>query len=182
MLPTFVLRDVKNLRAIVDAKYDEITMLTIDAKGKKTGMLMKRPKPVLVKADPKKPVKAPLVTKTGETKTIQGFKCEKLLVTYPDTTSKIKKIESWVTIDFALNMNDLLNLANAGFRGKSPFSETNVSDVKGTALETTLFNKDGSEMKVTLTEIKKIKPSASLFTTDGFAITDIRGLPVYGGK
>ncbi|MDB5227909.1 MAG: hypothetical protein JWN78_2102 [Bacteroidota bacterium] len=182
MVPSFVIRDVKSLRALVNAQYDEITMLTTDNKGKKSGLLMKRPKPVLATADPKKAAKAPLIKKTGETKIIQGYKCEKLLVTYPDSTNKIKKIESWVTADLALNTNDLITMANAGFKGKSPFGETNVSDVKGTALETNVLNRDGSEMKVTLTDIKKIKPAASLFTTDGFTITDIRGLPMFGGK
>lgn len=172
IIPTFSnLKDIK-MRSLVDMKEKEMTMLTIDAKGKKNGLLMKYPKPVLKKIDPK--AKLPVVKKTGETKMIQGFKCEKITI-QTDTT----QIEAWITNEIIFDMSELIGLSNAGFKGKSPFSNTNVSDIKGTALEAIITQKNGAVLKMNISEIKKGKPEVALFSSEGFKIADVRGLPMF---
>jgi hypothetical protein len=177
IIPTFEkMKEVPYMRAVINMQEKEMTLLTADVKGKKNGLLMKLPKPIVKKPDPK--AKLPVMKKTGETKVIEGYKCERILVT--DTAGN--KIDSWVTAEIQLNLYQLVTLANSGFRGKSPFSNTDVSDIKGTALETTITRTDGGVMKITLSEIKKVKPAPTFFSTDGFKISDVRGLPMFGGQ
>lgn len=179
IVPSFAnMKELSSLRSVVDMTEKEITMLTVDLKGKKNGLLMKMPKPVLTKVTDEKKVVKPVIKKTGETRVIQGFKCEKIVVTLADTT----KIESWVTNDILINMGELLNMTNAGFKGKSPFSKTNMDDIKGTAMETTITRTDGGIMKLTLSDIKKGKPDAALYSTDGFKVTDVRSMPMFSGQ
>jgi hypothetical protein len=152
-------------------------MLTTDTKGRKNGLLMQLPKPVIKTVEGKQ-VKAPVIVKTGQTRMIEGYKCEKILVTLGDSS----KIESWVTNEIMLNLSELVTLMNGSFKGKSPFSTSDVSAIKGAALETTITKKDGEIMKLTVSSIKTAKPEASLFSTDGFKIADVRGLPMFGAQ
>jgi hypothetical protein len=154
-------------------------VLTTDTKNKKSGLITKIPDPLAVKKDTSKtPAKPPVVKKTGKIKTIQGFKCEEYLVNYGDTTT----IESWVTTELNLNSADLLKLTNIGFKGRSPFGKTNLSAIKGTAIETTITEKNGKTMLISLSEIVKAKPSPALFSTDGYSLADARSLPVYAPR
>lgn len=179
IIPTFAnLKEISSLKAILDMDEKEITMLTTDVKGKKTGILMKFPKPILKQAADTKNTVKPLIKKTGETRVIQGYKCERVLISMPDTT----KIDAWVTNEISLNMAELLSMANSGFKGKSPFGNTNLDELKGTALETVINRKDGGVMKLTITDIRKGKPDAVFFNTDGYKINDVRGLPMFGGQ
>ena len=70
---------------LIDVKASEMTMLTIDIKNKKSGLLTKLPMPLLNKTNGNK--KPPVITKTGIYKTILGFKCEKTLVNIGDSVN-----------------------------------------------------------------------------------------------
>lgn len=166
------------MNTIINSKDNEMMNLTIDMKGKKSGLLLKLPKQVISKDTTIQTAKPIVIKKTNESKVIEGYKCEKYVIDYTDTSS----IVSWVTNDIPLNSSDLLKLINMGFRGKSPFSKTNLSDIKGTALETTITKKDGSSTKITVTEISKKKPDAVVFSYDGYNVADARSIPMFGGN
>ncbi|MBK9328205.1 MAG: DUF4412 domain-containing protein [Sphingobacteriales bacterium] len=180
LIPTFsnTVKTIAGMNTIINSKDDEMMNLTVDMKGKKSGLLLKLPKQVISKDTTIRTPKAIVIKKTNESKVIEGYKCEKYVIDYTDTS----KIVSWVTNDIALNSSDLLKLINMGFRGKSPFSKTNLSDIKGTALETIITKKDGSSTKITITEISKKKPDAVVFSYDGYNVADARSIPMFGGN
>lgn len=169
------LKDVANMRMLVDTKEGEMTMLTTDAKNKKSGLLTKLPKPVINKSTTAK--KIPVVTKTGIYKTIQGYKCEKILVNIGDTVN----IEAYVTTEIIIDINNFISLANSSLRNKSPFTSLSY-DVKGTMLESIITKKNGDVTKLFLTDIRKGKPDPAAFSTNGYNIMDARGLPMFNGQ
>lgn len=180
LIPSFANTNkaIASMNTIINSKDNEMMNPTIDMKGKKSGLLLKLPKQVISKDTTIQTAKPIVIKKTNESKVIEGYKCEKYVIDYTDTSS----IVSWVTNDIALNSSDLLKLINMGFRGKSPFSKTNLSDIKGTALETTITKKDGSSTKITVTEISKKKPDAVVFSYDGYNVADARSIPMFGGN
>lgn len=180
LIPSFpnTNKAIASMNTIINSKDNEMMNLTIDMKGKKSGLLLKLPKQVISKDTTIQTPKPIVIKKTNESRVIEGYKCEKYVIDYTDTSS----IVSWVTNDIALNSSDLLKLVNMGFRGKSPFSKTNLSDIKGTALETTITKKDGSSTKITVTEISKKKPDAIIFSYDGYNVADARSIPMFGGN
>jgi len=166
------LKDVTNMRMLIDTKEAEMTMLTTDSKNKKSGLLTKLPKPLLNKNTTAK--KPPLITKTGIYKTVQGFKCEKILVNIGDTVN----IETYVTTEIIIDLSNVITLSNSSLRSKSPY--TNLTfDIKGSALESIITNKNGNVTKLAVTDIKKGKPDPAAFSSNGYNIMDARGLPMF---
>jgi hypothetical protein len=178
LVPTFSnMKDINDLRSILDINEKTSTLLTKDVKGKKSGLLMSMPKPVLAK-DSSKKEKAPIITKTGKTKKIEPYKCEQINILFADSTI----VSAWVTKDINIDFSEIIGLANMGFKGKSPFKLSRLTEVKGTVLEAVFTYKDGETMKLSLTGIKKEKPAAALFSTDGYKVSDVRGLPIFSGQ
>ena len=169
------LKDVTNLRMVIDLKESEMTMLTTDNKNKKNGLLTKLPKPLLNKTTTIK--KAPIVTKTGIFKTIQGYKCEKTLINIGDSIN----IESYITTEISIDVANSIILTNTSLKTKSPFTNL-IFDVKGTALESTLTYKNGTIIKLILSDIRKGKPEPAAFSTNGYNIMDARGLPMFNSN
>ncbi len=176
IIPSFAttMQDVAGAKLLVNTSVNEMTMLTTMKKGNKTGLLTTIPKPVMESSKNK----APVITKTGITKTIQTFSCEKILVSIGDTT----KMETWVTNGIALNVADALQLTNSGFKSKSPLYGINMGFLSGTPLETLISCKNGDTIKISISDIKKVKPDAAFFNSAGFSIMDARGLPMFNGN
>lgn len=169
------LKDITNLRMLIDLKEGEMTMLTTDIKNKKNGLFTKLPKPILNKSTTVK--KAPIITKTGIFKTIQGFKCEKTLINIGDSI----QIESYITTEILIDVANAISLSNSSLRTKSPFTNL-VFDIKGTALESIITYKNGDIFKLILSDIRKGKPDTAAFSTNGYNIMDARGLPMFNGN
>lgn len=177
LIPSFAntIKDVAGAKLLVNTNLNEMTMLTSMKNGKKSGLLTTIPKPAIETA---KTTKAPIITKTKETKVIQGYACEKIIITLADTT----KIESWTTGAIVINIAQAIQITNSGFKGKSPLSAVNISSLNGTPLETVITYKNGTSVKLIVTDIKKIKPDAAFFSSSGFNIMDARGLPMFNGN
>lgn len=169
------LKDITNLRMLIDLKEQEMTMMTIDNKNKKSALLTKLPKPLLNSTSTTK--KAPIITKTGIFKTIQGYKCEKTLVNISDTIN----MEAYITSEIIIDNSKLITLCNTSLRNKSPFIYLDFS-TKGSVLECIVTNKNGNITKLSVTSILKGKANPAAFNTDGYNIMDARGLPMFNNR
>lgn len=180
LVPTFSnMKDITVLRSVMDMREKETTMLTTDAKGKKSGLLMSMPKPVIKSTpDSSKKEKAPIITKTGKTKKIGDFKCEQMNILFADSTI----VSAWISTEINIDFSELINLANIGFKGKSPFKLARLTEVKGSILEAVFTYKDGETMKTSISSINKEKPAPALFSDEGYKVNDVRGLPIFGGQ
>ena len=172
IIPSFakLMQDVVAAKLLVNTNFNEMTMLTTAKNGKKSGLLMSIPKPIIEQNN--KTMKPPVVTKTGLKKVIQTLTCEKIITMLGDST----KIEAWITNALILNISEAVQLTNLGFKNKSPFIAVNMNALTGTSLETTITSKNGNTIKLTITDIKKIKPDAAFFNSNGYTIMDARGL------
>lgn len=169
------LKDITNLRMLIDIKEQEMTMMTINNKNKKSALLTKLPKPIL---NTKTAVqKNPVITKTGIYKTIQGYKCEKTLVNIGDTIN----MEAYITNEIIIDNSKLITLANTSLRNKSPFIHL-AYNISGTMLECIITNKNGNVTKLSVSDITKGKANPLAFSTDGYDIMDARGLPMFNNK
>ncbi len=169
------LKDITNLRMLIDLKEQEMTMMTIDNKNKKSALLTKLPKPILNSTIKIKI--APIISKTGIYKTIQGYKCEKTLINIGDSI----KVEAYFTTEITIDNNKLIALSNSSLRNKSPFIHLDYN-INGTMLESIITNKNGNIIKLNVTYILKGKANPAAFNTDGYNIMDARGLPMFNNR
>ena len=169
------LKDITNLRMLIDLKEQEMTMMTIDNKNKKSALLTKLPKPLLNSTTKTKT--APIITKTGIYKTIQGYKCEKTLINIGDSIN----VEAYFTTEIIIDNSKLITLSNTSLRNKSPFIHLDYN-INGTMLESIITNKNGNITKLNVTDILKGKANPAAFNTDGYNIMDARGLPIFNNR
>lgn len=169
-IPSFAntLQDIAAAKLLVNTNFNEITMLSTMKTGKKNGLLTVVPKPVLEN----KTVKPPVITKTTLTKSIQSLPCQKTIITYSDST----KAEAWTTNALVLPLSDAVQFINLGFKNKSPLYNVNINALNTTSLETVIMYKNGDVITLSISDIKKVKPDAAFFKSDGYNILDARGL------
>jgi hypothetical protein len=168
MIPAFQTSETQ-LRSIFDVKENTMTMLITDVKrNKKNGMIMKMPKVTVTNTSLEKPVSAK-ITKTGAKKMIDGYNCEEYSVITSDSTIG----EFWLTKDINISVSESLAYMAAGMKGKPAPFKTSAVDVAGCVIEGDYKMKDGSTIHLKTTEIKKGKPDAAFFSTDGFKLSDV---------
>ena len=129
------------------------------------------------------PAQKPKITRTGKTKTIEGYTCEQVLMEDDDSN-----VEVWMTDQLGFNPMDFMGAV----KGSQKDYAINKIDKgwmqKGVSLETTITKKDKSSVVTMLMkDIKKQPEPASLFSTEGYQIMDMSqmgqgGYPMPGGK
>lgn len=115
------------------------------------------------KADP------PKISRTRESKVIEGYTCQKIFVETAESTSDV-----WVTDEIKMTMADLLGMFNAKGQ-RSPVSSMNsvFENIQGVALETvTTSIKTKEKTTMTIHDIKNEPVSEEVFSTDGYNIMD----------
>ena len=116
------------------------------------------------------------VTKTGETRTINGYRCTKY--TYVDTANGYSG-ESWITQDVDLTHADVFGVMTASFGGggmQLP-AEMNRALDGGFPIQTTSTDKKGTTSTMTMSSIKigAANVDRSLFDTSGVTIEELGG-------
>lgn len=175
-IPLFSDETEKNIRSIFDVRENTMTMLIDDLKKKKkSGMVMRMPKISVSGNKTETPAVSVSIQKTAETKIIDGFKCNKWVLTYSDGA----KCEAWVTKDVTINTSEALSYFTAGMKGKKSSINTDCANIDGCALESTYTAKDGSTVFMKLTDIKKGKPAPAFFSEDGYQVMDVTGVEFF---
>lgn len=175
-IPNFTTGMSANVRTIFDTKANTMTMLFIDPKkNKKNGMMMKMPQVTITGTDKSTTAVTSTIQKTVETKIIDGYKCTKWVITY----SNGDKCEAWVTKDLSINTAEAIAYCTSGLKGKKSPINTEGANLSGCTLESTFSSADGSSVFMKLTDVRKGKPDAAFFSTDGFEITDVTGIQFF---
>ncbi|MDB4286073.1 DUF4412 domain-containing protein [bacterium] len=161
--------DGSNVIMIVD-KRDNTTIMKMDDKGDKVATKMKMPK-VTVDMEDTYNEENYKVTKTSDTKTIDGHLCTKYIIDSEETTTT-----AWITNEVEMDHRTLTSFVNIkGKGGKSMgSSQSNLYGVEGLALEshTTHKNKDESyEMFIKNIVVGTV--SKDPFNLDGYQVTDL---------
>ena len=155
-----------SMKILVDSENNKQYML-MEANGKKMAMSV----------DPFNPskeiekTKEPKITVTNETKTIDGFKCNKIIA---ETDNHISDV--WLTQEAGLSYPDLYKIMNSS-KGASGAGNVMpaLSDVKGFPIEIVSKDKKKDEtVTMNIRNISRDKLDASYFSLDGYQVTDLR--------
>ncbi|MBB4080368.1 hypothetical protein GGR28_003002 [Lewinella aquimaris] len=159
---------------IYNTEDDKTTMITTDKKGRKQGFRMRMPKIGKTVAEKAEEMSEYITfTRTGERKTIDGYDCEKIIVTDSkhNTTT-----ESWVTQDIDLSYAEVFGgIANLSGVGKQQFQLPGGTEapIEGFLIQS--FTDDGKS--ITETHITDIRLGddidRSLFDTQGVTIQEL---------
>lgn len=111
------------------------------------------------------------VTVTNETKTIDGYKCKKIIAESAESKSDI-----WLTEDFGMNYADLYKIMSAS--GNGPQGKQNqlpaMKDVKGFPVEMVVNYKAKQEtVNIRIKNISKAEISPSMFSLEGYQMMDM---------
>lgn len=87
--------------------------------------------------------------KTGEFKTILGYKCEKII----GSSEEGESISAFIAEDFPMSMASI-NQNIFGDHGSSKFNQL-MADFNGMSLESEIIEKDGNTMNTKVTEVSK---------------------------
>lgn len=115
--------------------------------------------------------KAPVIKKTNETKVIDGMKCTKLIAETDDAVSTL-----WITKQADITYEDLFRIVNTGKGTPGNFNfMPSLIGVDGFPIEiiTKQKNKD-QPVVMNIRRISREKADASLFSMEGYKITDMR--------
>jgi len=112
------------------------------------------------------------IERTGERRTIDGYNCEKVIVTDHESGTVST---SWVTKDIDINIMDIAATFGGMTRGKNPAAEAMAQDYPGFPIETTVVE-DRESTTVRYRNIKLAgQADRSLHDTSGLEIQDIGG-------
>jgi hypothetical protein len=166
----------ESMQMIFDLQKQKMTILTMDKKGEKTGFVTKMPKVEYTskKLDDKieQTIDNSSFKKTGEKKNIQGYACEKWIITNPDGVT-----EAWITNDIDFNIADAFSMFTAGNKtNKSKGGIKGMEDLTGFVLESIYTATNGQVTKMNVTDIAVGNPSDSHFSTSGYTLTDLSNL------
>lgn len=162
-------RPGQSMRMLTDLKGKWTYMLTTDDKGKKSAM-KSRKKKMVMSADTASAKKAPVITVTKETRSIEGHSCTKVIVVSEDGTWT-----GWVAKDVKAPFTDMMRSTQQ--RGNDGHMQA-MKDVDGMALEFEWVPTDGkSRMMCYVKELVVGKVDESLFSLDGYEVME---MPSFG--
>lgn len=158
-------------RMVFDLKSKLMYTLITDDQGQRTGIKMKMMK-VNVEGSDDGTDNDTQVTRTNETKVIEGRTCRKY--TYSD---KEGSGEAWIAEDLKWDMMAVMKQMMGG-KGSEAWQQTGMD---GLMMENTWTSKDGKEKVVMFTrDVVQGKVNEALFSTAGYEIQDMSAFPMFG--
>jgi hypothetical protein len=115
------------------------------------------------------------ITKTGETKTIDGYKCEKVIVESDQATS-----ECWMTTDVKVSMQDIMGaMASRNAKQYQQKMPQGYDKLEGVSIETATTNKkSGEKSNVKVHDIKIGKVDDAMFSIEGYQMMEMPPMPM----
>lgn len=158
-------------RMVFDLKGKLMYTLITDDQGQRTGIKMKMMK-VNVEGSDAGTDSDTKVTRTNETKVIEGRTCRKY--TYSD---KEGSGEAWIAEDLKWDMMAVMKQMMGG-KGSEAWQQTGMD---GLMMENTWTSADGKEKVVMHTrDVVQGKVNDALFSTAGYEIQDMSAFPMFG--
>lgn len=163
-------------RIILDRQTGQMTMLTTDKKGKKTGIRMKMPKIVVESEVVESKSSEPKITITNEKKMIEGYSCTKVIIEDTDY-----RTEAWVSEDKNLSLFEIFSFIDISNQQKSGSKQDIYAGLTGLAMESTTVSKKRDETTVVkITNLNKGNLDSGVFSTDGYQVVDMANMMDFG--
>lgn len=155
---------------ILSTQDGKTTTITTDKKGKKQGYRMRMPNfSGLVAEQTEELMEGITYERTGERRTIDGYDCEKIVVT---DASRGAVTESWVTQDLPLTHLDVFG-GMAGMAGARNISAPEAPLEGFAILSTTSDGKSVTRMHLTDIKLGEGAVDQSLFDTSGVVVEEV---------
>jgi len=155
-------------RMIMDLTDNTMTMITTDGKGDNQAFKMRKPN---TKKAVEEIYEGYQVTQTEEYKTIDGYRCRKVII---DDTKEDTKTIAWLTKDIDVDWKKVVETLMAG-RVDAQFD--NLRDLEGFTIESETISKNGKERHtVKMSNIKVGAYDQSVFDTSGVEIMTLPGI------
>lgn len=118
-------------------------------------------------------VKDPKVTVTKETKTIEGYKCTKVITETDD-----QKADLWMTQDVGMQYADFYKMMNSAKGPQGSVAKVpDLKNVKGFPIEIVSTDKKKAEtVTLKIKNISKAKIDQKLFSMEGYQVMDAGGM------
>lgn len=97
------------------------------------------------------------MTKTGETKTINGYTCHQYIITDEDL-----KVDAWFAPEVNFDYNDYLSGLNKMFGNKKSNATSLLNEGQGYVMEMTMFNKGEKQTEMKITELSEIPTTINM--------------------
>lgn len=160
----------EQMRMVFDLKNKFTYTLMTDKKGERSGIKMKSMR-INVQDEGAETDAQAKVTRTNETKTIEGHTCRKYTYSNEDGNG-----EAWIAEDVQFNAFEALGHMVGG-----KASKWQQAPYQGMVMESTWTSKDGKEKVEMFTRDLVIgKVDAARFSTDGYNVQDMSNLPMFG--
>lgn len=161
-----------NTIMIFNVKDKTMTTL-IEQKGEKTGVKMKMPDVMLNSVSDNDSDYS--ITKTDESKEIDGYNCRKYLIDSKDNTGF-----AWVTEDVDLDFEKMFTFLQGDKQKGSQMQE--FSEMEGVPLEMYTKSKNkNEEFTMKMLNLKTGEVDAAIFNTAGYEIMDMQNMMNPGG-
>lgn len=168
----------EGMRMVFDLQNNKMLMLMTDDRGNKSGIKRKIPK-VDVESKKQELASDYTVTKTNETKIIDGHLCVKYV-----TVNGKNTVESWFTNEldggYYKNMSIFLSAGKGKKGGMDPSALHQSMENAGMPLEIHTFENGKETAVMNFKNIKYSEPSPAIFSTDGYEIQDMSNLNLFG--
>ncbi|MCH8553512.1 MAG: DUF4412 domain-containing protein, partial [Schleiferiaceae bacterium] len=165
-------------RLILNTQDGKTTIISTDNKGKSEGYRIRMPNiSGLGAPEAENESDNPSITvkRTGEKKSIDGYQCEKIIVTNPEDDINMV---AWVTNDIQLSMMDimqpLLGIVGGGQMVSLPKATTQPQDIDGFIILATQTDKKGVETEIHYRQIRLgAQTDASLLDVSDVEVQDL---------
>ncbi len=160
----------EKMRMVFDLKNKHTYTLLTDKKGQRNGIKTKSMR-IVVEDDAQKDSDTGKLTRTNETKSIDGHTCRKFTFSNEDGHG-----EAWVVEDIKFNAFEALGHmmgAKADGWQKAPY--------QGMVMQSTWVKKDGKEkVEVFTRDLVVGKVDKARFSTEGYSIQDLSNMSLFG--
>lgn len=164
----------ENSHMILNTQDGMTTMITTDKKGEKSGVRLRVPfMGNTVTEVGEETLDRYTFEKTGERKVVDGYNCEKVIVT---DTKKGTITESWITKDLKITSAEIFGGMAKAFGGKAPQSRGNTSQAPYEGfpiLSTTVENGKTYETRFRNIKVGEANMDQSLLDTSGVEIQSL---------
>jgi|GEM_PF-3719472 len=162
----------ENMRMVFSLKDEKMYMLMTDKKGNKTGIVRKMPH-LKVDYTGKEAEKDYVLTKTSETKMIDGHLCTKYVSTYSNN-----RVESWIAADLPFGYYKNFAMFSASVNNKTASNNPDLEKMAdvGMPLEMHVYENDKKTTEMHVNNVNNNTPSPVIFSTQGYELQDLSTL------
>lgn len=152
-----ILSELENPKNIIINDFVNEAAIMIDPSNKTARVMSLSFMKKMMKQEPVEENDTAKMTKTGETKTINGYTCHQYIITDEDT-----KVDAWFAPEVNFDYNDYLSGLNKMFGNKKSNAASLLNNGQGYVMEMTMYNKGKKQSEMKITKLSEIPTTVNM--------------------